>query len=81
MNAAREFVFEQIIDKAMPRDARFAGKRLRNDKNSKMALACARRITMACVQLGLVDDVKPYRFEPDHKLFAKSASNGHLFLS
>jgi hypothetical protein len=36
---------------------------------------------VARVQLGFIDDVEPRRPEPDHKLFAKSARNGHLFLS
>lgn len=81
VNAAGKFLFEQIIDEPMPFDPRFSRKRFGNDENSEMTLARARRIAMARVHLGFVDDVEARWPEPNHKLFAKSTSNGHLFLS
>lgn len=80
MDAACKLILEKFVDETMAFDARLAGKCFRDYEDAKMALAGAGRIAMPCVQLGLIDDVKPCRTQSNHELFAKSACNGHLYL-
>jgi hypothetical protein len=81
MDAASKFFFEQIVDEPVTLDTRFSGKRIGNNKNSKVALAGTRGIPMSCVHLGFIDDVEPGGPQPDHELFPQATCNGHLFLS
>lgn len=81
MDASCQFVLDEIIDEPVALESRFSRKDIGNDENAKMAFARTGRVAMSGVKFGLVDDVKPRRLQPDHELFAKSATNGHLFLS
>ena len=63
MDLAFELGRQRLVDEAMPRQPRLAGKQRRDDQHAKVALAGARRAAMAGMQVRLVDDLEARRAE------------------
>jgi hypothetical protein len=66
MHPIFKMLAKYVVHHAVPLDTRLAGELLRNQENAEVAFACPRRRPVTCVQVRLVDDIKPYGLEGDH---------------